>query len=379
MKKILFLTGTRADFGKIKPLISAVGDSDSFESYIFATGMHALLRYGLTVNEIYKSGYDNRGYNNIHVYLNQQHGDPMDRVLANTVTGLSMYVGEYKPDLIVVHGDRVEALAGAIVGSLNNIKVAHIEGGELSGTIDGVLRHAISKLAHIHFVANEEACRRLKQLGEDNIYIIGSPDVDVMLSDLPELNEVKRYYEIGYLNYAIAMYHSVTTDPCDQRAGMFADALMLSGKNYIVIYPNNDPGSESIIAAYGRLERSARFKVFPSLRFEYFLTLLKHADFIIGNSSAGIREAPIYGVYSLNIGDRQQQRYTCDSIINVGDNTSAIVHGIRQLDTMPECKPDFGFGRGDSAKKFMEVLEGDIWSISVQKKFNDIKGVGVGV
>src|SRR6266705_1787677 len=123
----------------------------------------------------------------------------MDLVLANTVQGLGHFVREFPQDLIVVHGDRVETLAGAIVGALRNILVAHIEGGEVSGTVDELIRHAVSKLSHLHFVANTEFAERLVQMGEneDSVFVIGSPEIDIMLSEnLPGLEEVRKHYEI---------------------------------------------------------------------------------------------------------------------------------------------------------------------------------------
>ena len=131
MKKIVFLTGTRADFGKLKSLMLISQKSEKFKIYVFVTGMHLNPLYGETVDEVIKAGF-----NNIYQYKNHDSIGFMDRILSNTIQGFSKYVAKIKPDLIVVHGDRVEALAGAIVGSLNNILVAHIEGGEISGTID---------------------------------------------------------------------------------------------------------------------------------------------------------------------------------------------------------------------------------------------------
>ena len=176
-KKIVFLTGTRADFGKLKPLINKIEGSENFENYVFVTGMHTLSKYGSTYDEVRK-----QKYKEMYIFMNQTHTTAMDIILANTIIGFSNFINEIKPDMIVVHGDRVEALAGAIVGSLNNILVAHIEGGEISGTIDELIRHSITKLSHIHFVANKEAKKRLIQMGEidSNIYVIGSPDIDIM-------------------------------------------------------------------------------------------------------------------------------------------------------------------------------------------------------
>src|SRR5664280_207607 len=160
-RSILFVTGTRADFGKLKPLISEVAKSEAFQYRIFVTGMHMLSRYGSTVKEVFDCGFKN-----IFGYINQDGSGStgMDLALANTIQGLGHYVREFPPDLLVVHGDRIEALAGAIVGALHNVLVAHIEGGEVSGTVDELLRHAISKLSHLHFVANEEARNRLIQM-----------------------------------------------------------------------------------------------------------------------------------------------------------------------------------------------------------------------
>lgn len=152
MKKILFITGTRADYGKLKSLMKALESSAGYEVYIYVSGMHLLEKYGSTYGEIVKDGYKN-----IYLALGQHESSSMSFNLGNIICNLTGYVTNVRPDLIVVHGDRIDALAGAAVGALNNIKVAHIEGGEVSGTIDESIRHAISKFSHIHLVANERA------------------------------------------------------------------------------------------------------------------------------------------------------------------------------------------------------------------------------
>jgi UDP-N-acetylglucosamine 2-epimerase (hydrolysing) len=373
MKKIiLFITATRADFGKLKSLIRAVKESNEFEYQIFGTGMHMLAKYGGTIKEIPRSGFDN-----LFTFMNQVEGERMEVVLANTIIGLSRYLAENHVDLIVVHGDRVETLAGATVGALRNILVAHIEGGEISGTVDELMRHAISKLSHIHFVANERAEQRLKQLGEDPdvIYCIGSPDVDVMLSDeLPSLEEAKARYEMTFDSYSVAMLHPVTTELAIQfdNAALFVDALLESKRNYIVIYPNNDSGSEYIFAAYRRFLKKKNIRIFPSLRFEYYLTFLKNADFLIGNSSAGIHEAPIYGVPTINVGTRQQNRFKYPSIFDVPFDREAILSAI-ELSQVSKSYPACSYyGVGDSAKQFTQALQGDVWKVSNQKLFRDV-------
>ena len=266
-KKWVVLTGTRADFGKLKSLISACQRSSDFEVHIFATGMHMNSKYGKTVEEIEKSGF-------VNIFQFENHGEvhKMDLALSRTIEGFSHYISKLRPDLIVVHGDRVEALAGAIVGSLNNVLVSHIEGGEVSGTVDELIRHAVSKLAHIHFVSNQEAKRRLIQLGEkeSSIYVIGSPDLDLMNPEsLPLKSEAKARYDIDFEKYSIAMFHPVTTEysKIKYQAKNFVAALLESKLNYVVIYPNNDLGSDEILNEYRLISNNSKFKIFPSLRF----------------------------------------------------------------------------------------------------------------
>ena len=372
-KRILFLSGTRADFGKQKTLMQAVKDAPGFECNIFATGMHMLERYGSTYLEIRKCGFEN-----VFVFFNQMlnTSSDMDIVLANTITGLGHYIREFRPDLIVVHGDRVETLAGAIVGALNNILVAHIEGGEISGTIDELLRHSVSKLAHIHFVANDDAKRRLIQMGEtpDNVYVIGSPDIDIVLSDqLPSLDDAKARYGIPFERYGIFCYHPVTTeiDRLRQDTCEIIAALKASQRDFLVIYPNNDSGSEIILEELLKLKGLPGFKLNSSFRFEYYLTLLKHADVLVGNSSAGIHEAPVYGVPTVNIGSRQRNRFNHKSIFNVEPVKDDILSVLRALPG--RFAPCLEFGHGNSAELFIRNLSSaKLWQTSPQKQFRDI-------
>jgi len=372
-RQILFITGTRADFGKMKQLMLAVDTSPDFECIVFVTGMHMLQLYGYTVREVRKSGFSH-----IHAFINQFAGEPMELVLANTIGGLSRFVSENRPDMMVVHGDRCETLAGAITGSVRNILVAHIEGGEVSGTIDEIIRHAVTKMSHIHFVASKKAGARLCQLGErrETIHVVGSPGVDVMMSnDLPPLEDVRERYEISFDHYSILIFHPVTTelDGLYEQAHDLVDVVKSSGDNYIVIFPNNDPGSDRILHEYSRLGDDPRFRLFPSLRFEYFLTLLKNSNFIIGNSSAGVREAPYYGVPTVNIGTRQKNRFKHSSIIDTNYGWDEIMSGIVQARQLRSTEPSQNFGRGESVRLFMEILRHDAtWQTVPQKHFNDI-------
>ena len=371
-KKIVFVTGTRADFGKLKSLITAVEQVDGFEVHLFVTGMHLMEEYGYTLIEIERCQFSN-----IKTFYNHSDESSMDVTLANTIQGFSDFVRGLQPDLIVTHGDRVETLAASIVGSLNNILVAHIEGGELSGTIDELIRHATSKMSHIHFVSHTQAKKRLEQMGElpRNVHVIGSPDIDLMTSDLlPTISSVSAYYDIPFENYAVAMFHPITTeiDQIEEQVTHFISALTQSNQNYVLIYPNNDRGSKSIIQAIKPLAADPKFKVFPSIRFEYFLTLLKNASFIIGNSSAGIREAPYYGVPTINIGSRQNRRSDASTIIDVTCNANDIISAINALPRAGSSVTD-EFGQGNATTLFMECLKSkDLWKTAAQKQFRDL-------
>ncbi len=373
-KKIVFLSGTRADFGKIKPLINALNDDLRYDVHLFVTGMHMLEKYGGTAREIL------RDFWNVYMFNNQSFSSKMDVVLSNTVYGFSHYISEINPDLIIIHGDRVEALAGAIVGSFNNIRVAHIEGGEVSGTIDEMIRHSISKLAHFHFVANKQAKKRLIQMGEikKNIKIIGSPDIDIMFSDtLPSKKDVFDHYQIEFKDYAILIYHPVTTeiDKLRKNVKQLVDSIIESSMNYIVIYPNNDPGTDIILDEYKRLQGLTQFKLFPSIQFERFMVLLKNCKFVIGNSSAGIREAPNYSVPTINVGNRQKNRFHFESISNVEESKEDILKMIKHIvGSSPAFAPSYHFGNGQSVRKFIDVLnDKSIWETTIQKQFVDMK------
>lgn len=378
-KRVVFLTGTRADFGKLKPLISALQNKTQIETHIFATGMHVSRAYGNTVKEIERSGFKN-----IQRFSNDAHKGDAARTLAKTVDGFSVFVKKINPTLIIVHGDRVEALAGALVGALNNVLVGHVEGGEVSGTVDEHLRHAISKLSHLHFVANTKAKKRLIQMGENtsSVFVIGSPDIDVMIStSLPSISDVFKHYDISqsFKEYGVVLYHPVVTESAHLRndTRTFVDALVATQKKFIVVHPNNDSGSKVILEEYRKkLLNNPNFALYPSMRFEYFLTLIKHARCMVGNSSAGIREAPFYGIPSIDVGSRQNGRLEgrSPSVKRVGydkKQISKLVEACFKRSRHYESSRHFGDGK--SAARFLALCKSErLWNLAVQKMFIDL-------
>ncbi|MDT8910247.1 UDP-N-acetylglucosamine 2-epimerase [Amycolatopsis sp. PS_44_ISF1] len=369
-REVLFLTGTRADFGKLRDVMLAVQESSKLSARIVVTGMHMLRSYGYTVREIERAGLER-----LHLIPNQIEDEPMALVLANTVQALARLVHEERPAAIVVHGDRVEALAGALVGSLANVRVVHIEGGEVSGTIDDVIRHSLSKHAHIHLVANEEAHRRLLQLGEEEerIFVVGSPEVDVLTStQLPDLDEVRARYGIGFADYGILALHPVTTElELNRRNAAAVVDAVLAGGNWVVIDPNNDEGCREIRLELDRLS-GPNFVRLPSMRFEYFVTLMKGAAVVLGNSSAGVREAPVLGTPSVTVGTRQRNRVAVPSVLPVEPDAGRIAEAVRQARAMGRCEPHPVFGGPGAHDRIVELLEGEeIWRPSLYKTFVD--------
>lgn len=369
-KSILFVTGTRADFGKLEPLAIAARDA-GMEVSFFVTGMHMLARYGLTKIEVHRVPDVT-----VYEFLNQRAGDPQDTILAKTVTGFSDYVKETKPDLVVIHGDRVEALAAALVCATNYIRSTHIEGGEVSGTIDEVYRHCNSKLCSHHFVSSEDAKRRVMALGESatNIHVIGSPELDFHARDSGvTIGEVKARYDIPFDDFGICIFHPVTSEAASmaqQATSLFA-ALNASGRSFVVIAPNNDPGSDGIFAQIDTLPPD-RFRVLPSMRFAHFSELMKNAACLVGNSSAGVREAPFIGLPSLDIGTRQSNRGKAGSIhfalASEGDKIATFL----QSHWGHNKSRDTGFGSGSAANRFVETLNDPaFWGGSLQKTFHD--------
>ena len=372
-KKILFLTGTRADYGKLKPLINKIKLDKNFEPTILATGMHMLKKYGKTYTEIVKD------FKNVKLYkfVNQKKNDSMDLVLSNTIKKFNFYLSKINPDLVIVHGDRIETLAASIYCNLHNLLLVHVEGGEVSGTVDESIRHATTKLSHLHFVANQKAKKILRRLGEldKSIYVIGSPEVDTMIKkDLPSLVDAKSRYDIKYNNYSICLFHPVTTlkrNEIQRQCKILFSSLQRSKKNYIIIYPNNDTYSDIIFNFIQNLKKHKRFKILPTIRFEYYLTLLKNSEFIIGNSSSGVREAQVYGVKAINLGNRQNNRIIKNRLVkNLNFNQKKILSEINKSKNL-NLKKSFNFGTGNSAQKFAKILKmKKFWQTNRQKYFS---------
>jgi UDP-N-acetylglucosamine 2-epimerase (hydrolysing) len=367
-KRLLFVTGTRADFGKLEPLAKAAQDA-GFQISFFITGMHMMRRYGETRLEVKRfAGAE------FFEFVNQREGDALDFILSKTILGFSDFVHEHRPDLVIIHGDRVEALAASIVCAMRYIRSAHIEGGEVSGTIDESIRHCNTKLCATHFVSSDDARQRVLALGEapDRVYNIGSPELDTHARPSGvTIEEVKARYAIPFQEYGIAVFHPVTSeqDNIGAQAKSLFGVLESSGKCFVVIAPNNDPGTEQIFATLEKLPAD-RFRLIPSMRFNYFSELMKNASLMVGNSSAGVREAPFLGLPSLDVGTRQNNRAQASSVSSLSAfDTDRIRQWIDGKWMHRELMSE-GFGRGAASSLFVGIInQPEFWQSAMQKSF----------
>ncbi|MES0809971.1 UDP-N-acetylglucosamine 2-epimerase [Roseibium sp. SCPC15] len=365
---VLFVTGTRADFSKIKGTAESL-IREGWKVTFFVTGMHMLETYGATFLEVRKIAGAEQ-----YEYVNQREGDPLDLVFSKTVLGFSDWIHEHCPDLVIVHGDRVEAKACAFVCATNYIRCVHIEGGEVSGTIDEVFRHCVTKLAHHHFVCSETAARNVVSLGEDpnRVVLMGSPELDTHAAEMSvKLDEVRRYYEIPFEEYGIVVFHPVTSEvqTIGQQAQDLFNSLAQSGRDFVVIASNNDPGAKSIMDVVEQQDLT-RFRTLPSMRFEYFSILFRNASLMVGNSSAGVREAPFLGVPSINVGSRQTGRSSAASVFNVEAREHDEITRYIDKQWNKRFERCTEFGDGNSVVRFVnELKKREFWEIPMQKHF----------
>jgi UDP-N-acetylglucosamine 2-epimerase (hydrolysing) len=267
-------------------------------------------------------------------------------------------------------------LAASVVCGIRNLRSCHIEGGELSGTIDESIRHCSTKLCTSHFVSNKQAEKRVILLGEspDRIFNIGSPELDMHVAESGvEIGEVKTRYEICFQDYGIVIFHPVTTemDTIKRQAKSLFDALNHTGRNYVVIAPNNDPGSDEIFSIIEQLPKQ-NFKIIPSMRFSHFSELMKNASIMIGNSSAGVREAPFLGLPSINVGTRQNKRASENQTYNCNaECINELIELVNKNWGVRNGKSEY-FGTGNASVKFLEVIiNKSFWELPIQKSYHE--------
>lgn len=375
-KKILFVTERRADYSKLRPVIKEIKKSGKFEYYLVVTGSHLLKKYGLTINEIKKDGF--RIYKKFDMFYENEGDDPsiMTMAFGRAIFNLTKIIKSLKPDIVFSGFDIGGNFAAAIIGAHMNIHVAHLEGGEVTGTIDEPIRHAISKFSHIHFTTNNEATKRLIRMGENpnNIFTVGNPSLDaIKATKFISRTKLEQEFKIDLKKpFLLVVQHTVTTEinDIDKYFLETVQAIKELDMQSIIIAGNIDAGSKKI----KKIIENSKITYYDHLQFEKYINLLRYSSAIVGNSSSGIMEAPFLRVPSISIGTRQEGRSKTKSIINVGYNKKQIKIAIKKVITDKKFlktlkKQKNLHGDGTAAKKIVHILERlDLKKIPIQKK-----------
>lgn len=334
VRRIAYITGTRADFGLMLSTLLSIAREPGLALDVIATGMHLFPEYGNTIDEVRASGLNIAGI--VPIEAGPPSGGLMARNVGRMLTGITEQLEASRPDLVLVLGDRGEMLAAATAALHLNIPVAHVHGGELSGTIDEPIRHAISKLSHLHFVATGNSRERLIKMGEnpDNIHITGAPGLDGLV-ELAGSDRSALFSAYGLdenRQTAVLLYHPVVQETAigAETIGWMLDALEQSQLQVLALKPNSDAGGQEIAEV---LDRRASHTGGPVVMKHVpradFVSFVRHADVLIGNSSSGIIEAASFGTPVVNVGTRQNMRDRNDNVIDTpGASTAQIEDAI---------------------------------------------------
>ena len=344
-RTIAIFTGNRAEYGLQYPILKAVSEDNSLEYKLLVSGAHLDSNFGATLDEIKKDGFEITEEIKINLGIDSQISTAI--AISGGVSEISRCLAKIKPDLFVVYGDRFEGFAAVIASTQMAIPTAHIEGGDLTegGALDDSVRHAMTKLAHLHFTTNEEATKRILNMGEESwrVHTVGFPAIDLIDDgNFASPHEIISKYNLD-LSYPLVLFtqHSITTEfnLSAEQVLPSIDALKelsLSGTQVIITYPNNDAGGQAIINEIKKIDlnKFPNINVIKSLgRYNYhgILALAKNQKNKIvcaGNSSSGIKETPVFGCPTLNIGSRQDARLRAQNVIDVEYSKPEIIQGL---------------------------------------------------
>lgn len=354
-RKILYITGTRADYGLMKSVLKEIEEHPKLELEIVATGMHLMPEFGMTINEMKKDGFK---IHEIDATYEEDNKESMTIFVGKFIQLLTKKVKEIKPDIILLLGDRGEMLAGAIVGAYLTIPMAHIHGGDITSTVDEPIRHAITKLAHIHFPATEKSAERIIKMGEDpaKVFVVGAPGLDTLLNEkLVEQEVLSEKYTLELSKpILLVVQHSVTTevDEAPDHIHETLEAILELKYQTILIYPNADAGGRKMIEVIKKYEKYPFIRTFKSIPHKEYLSLMKIASVMVGNSSSGIIEAPSFRLPVVNIGSRQEGRERAENVMDVVYDKEEIKTAIKTAlydedfqEEVKNCKNSYGDGK----------------------------------
>lgn len=381
MRKIGFVTGTRADFGLLYQTIKKLQRDKDVEVVVYACGTHLSPEYGLTINEIRALGIKN--IVSVEMLLSSSTRVGVVKSMGLALISLSEKFSADALDCLVILGDRFEALAAAQTAMILDIPIAHIHGGEITeGAFDDAIRHSITKMAAIHFTAAEQFSKRVIQLGEDpnQVHVVGAPGIDNIMNERRmSLSELESSLNCR-LNKptCLVTYHPVTKGDCTENdiTPLAAAIEKLSDYQFIITYPNADGGGDVIIEQWQTLKHLPNVHLINSLGFIRYLSIMEHVFAVVGNSSSGIIEAPAMGVPTVNIGSRQHGRPQSISTLNVEmdtvDLSKAIVRSFELKENPPSGFYDSPYRSGNVSDKIVQVLKTSEFSDLKIKTFRDV-------
>ncbi|PYB77094.1 UDP-N-acetylglucosamine 2-epimerase [Rhizobium wuzhouense] len=360
-RQILYVTGTRADFGLMARTLREIDADSALELSILITGMHLSPIYGSTVKEIVAEGL--RIAAEVPVDLNTSTGAGMARNLGEMVIRFTDVMERERPDVVLLLGDRGEMLAGAISALHLNIPCAHVHGGERSGTVDEPVRHAISKLSHIHFTTSDDAATRLARMGEDpsRIFVSGAPGLDG-LTELASKDRAALAGEYGLdpaRPTALMVFHPVLQEQVtafDDTVSI-VEALQARGLQAVIIAPNSDAGADEVRYALKRYDSHEGFLILPHLPRGDFVSWMAVCDVMIGNSSSGIIEAATFGTPVINVGTRQNLRLRNDNVKDVALSRGALEVALGEALSAGKLSRRNVYGKGTAFETITRTLK----------------------
>ena len=380
-RKICVVTGTRADYGLLRPLMNEIKKDQELQLQIIATGMHLSPEFGLTYLEIEEDGFtiDTK----IEMLLSSDTPVGITKSIGLAIIGFADALHQLQPDLLILLGDRYEILAAAQAALIAKIPIAHIAGGDTTeGAFDEAIRHSITKMSHIHFVTNEKAFQRVKQLGENPrfIYNVGSTAIDSIINIVPmDRSELEKALQFKFLQKNLLItFHPVTLE-CQASGRQFNELLKAlhdlgSEIGLIFTKPNADPEGREIIRLIDDFVSSHSNAVtYTSLGQKLYFSLIKYVDAVVGNSSSGIYEVPSFKKPTVNIGDRQKGRLMASSVINCAPEKSEIEKAIREA-FVKDCSDTVNpYGDGNSSAKIIQIIKSiDDYKSLLKKHFFEI-------
>lgn len=364
MKKVFVVVERRADYSRYKPILEKMANDPFFEIHLVVTGICLLEEHGNDINYIEKDGFKISARVPMFNSIRPDSGGEMVRSMSRVMFGLVDELEAAKPDLVLSGFDIGANMAVTIAAAHMNIPVFHIQGGEVTGSIDESIRHAMSKFSHIHLPATEDAKNRLIRMGEnpENIFVVGCPSIDVLI-DTPYINpsDLEKEFELDFSKpFIIMIQHPVTTEAKSSLEQIKETICAIKDLNIqcLVLLPNNDAGFSKIIDEI----KQSGLKWYPSLPTDKFINLYRNAWALVGNSSSGIHETPTFKIPAINIGNRQLGRERAENVIDVPNERGEIKKAIEKALFDGEFRKLVSeiinpYGKGDSAEKIIDVIK----------------------